>query len=94
MNDDDDSYPESCVTVVSSIFRDMEEFKFVEKERCAKMFSNPKGQSEEGNECYIFTVAWANSVSTDHNNSRLFLSAEMFKKPLWQKVWTQIRLLL
>ena len=27
----------------------MEEFKFVEKERCAKMFSNPKGQSEEGN---------------------------------------------
>ena len=35
----------------------MEEFKFVEKERCAKMFSNPKGQSEEGNERYTFTVA-------------------------------------
>ena len=24
----------------------------------------------------------------------LFSSAEMFKKPLWQAVWTQIRLLL
>ena len=69
----------------------MEEFKFVEKERCAKMFSNPKGQSEEGNEHYTFTVARANSVSTDRNKSRLlFSSAEMFKKPLWQKVWTQI----
>ena len=29
------------------------------------------------------------------NKSRLLLSsAEMFKKPLWQTVWTQIRLLL
>ena len=29
------------------------------------------------------------------NKSRLlFSSAEMFKKPLWQSVWTQIRLLL
>ena len=29
------------------------------------------------------------------NKSRLlFSSAEMFKKPLWQTVWTQIRLLL
>ena len=27
-------------------------------------------------------------------NKRLFSSAEMFKKPLWQTVWTQIRLLL
>ena len=28
----------------------------------------------------------------NRNNSRLlFSSAEMFKKPLWQKVWTQIR---
>ena len=33
---------------------------------------------------------WAN-----HNNSRLILSsAEKFKKPLWQTVWTQNRLLL
>ena len=31
----------------------------------------------------------------DRNKSRLlFSSAEMFKKPLWQTVWTQIRLLL
>ena len=29
------------------------------------------------------------------NKSRvLFSSAEMFKKPLWQTVWTQVRLLL
>ena len=31
----------------------------------------------------------------NRNKSRLlFSSAEMFKKPLWQTVWTQIRLLL
>ena len=39
---------------------------------------------------YVFIPKRAN-----RNNSRLlFSSAEMFKKPLWQKVWTQIRLLL
>ena len=33
--------------------------------------------------------------SNQINKSRLlFSSAEMFKKPLWQSVWTQIRLLL
>ena len=31
----------------------------------------------------------------NRNKSRLlFSSAKMFKKPLWQTVWTQIRLLL
>ena len=37
-----------------------------------------------------------NSVAdTNHNKSRLlFSSAEIFKKPLRQTVWTQIRLLL
>ena len=29
-----------------------------------------------------------------NNSLLLFLSAEMFKKPLWQTVWTQNRLLL
>ena len=34
-------------------------------------------------------------VNLTSNKSRLlFSSAEMFKKPLWQTVWTQIRLLL
>ena len=33
--------------------------------------------------------------NVNHNKSRLlFSSAEMFKKPLWQTAWTQIRLLL
>ena len=33
--------------------------------------------------------------AANRNKSRLiFSSAEMFKKPLWQTVWTQIRLLL
>ena len=36
-----------------------------------------------------------NPYCSNHNKScLLFLSAEMFKKPLWQTVWTQIRLLL
>ena len=36
-----------------------------------------------------------NPSSANHNKSRLLFSyAEMFKKPLWQTVWTQIRLLL
>ena len=35
-----------------------------------------------------------NPLSANRNKSRLlFSSAEMFKKPLWQTVWTQIRLL-
>ena len=34
-------------------------------------------------------------LSADRNKSRLlFSSAEMFKKPLWQTVWNEIRLLL
>ena len=37
----------------------------------------------------------ANPKHASRNNSRLlFSSVEMFKKPLWQTVWTQIRLLL
>ena len=36
-----------------------------------------------------------NPKCAKRNKSRLlFLTAEMFKKPLWQTVWTQIRLLL
>ena len=36
-----------------------------------------------------------NPKSANRNKSRLlFLSGEMFTKPLWQTVWTQIRLLL
>ena len=31
-----------------------------------------------------------NQVITDEVSRLLFLSAEMFKKPLWQTVWTQI----
>ena len=38
---------------------------------------------------------WVNPYSVNRNKSRLLFSpAEMFKKPLWQTVWTQIRLLL
>ena len=36
-----------------------------------------------------------NPLCASRNKSRLlFSSAEMFKKPLWQTVWTQNRLLL
>ena len=36
-----------------------------------------------------------NPLCANRNKSRLlFSSAEMFKKPLWQTVWTQIRLLI
>ena len=34
------------------------------------------------------------SVMLGNKTSLLFSSAETFKKPLWQAVWTQIRLLL
>ena len=40
-----------------------------------------------------FICKHLNPLCANHNKSRLvFSSAEMFKKPLWQKVWTQIRL--
>ena len=34
------------------------------------------------------------ALINSRQKSSAFLSAEMFKKPLWQTVWTQIRLLL
>ena len=41
------------------------------------------------------TEGTLNPYCASRNKSRLlFSSAEMFKKPLWQTVWTQIRLLL
>ena len=45
----------------------------------------------------IVVLMWAefNPKCAGHNKSRLLLSsAEKLKKPLWQTVWTQIRLLL
>ena len=45
--------------------------------------------------CKMITVVNLNPYCTNHNKSCLpFSSAKMFKKPLWQAVWAQIRLLL
>ena len=42
---------------------------------------------------YILVIP-LNQYNCNKKIRLLFLSAEMFKKPLWQTVWTQIRLLL
>ena len=42
---------------------------------------------------YFLPIMTINPLCANRNKScLLFLSAEMFKKPLWQTVWTQIRL--
>ena len=42
---------------------------------------------------YYIMHTWSSKLLTNRNKSRLlFSSAEMFKKPLWQTVKTQIRL--
>ena len=47
-------------------------------------------KDEAKDECRYF-----NPLCANRNKSRLlFSSAKMIKKPLWQAVWTQIRLLL
>ena len=60
----------------------------------------PKGLNADRNGGEQFNMMIKEIMEGKHiifnrNKSRLlFSSAEMFKKPLWQTVWTQIRLLL
>ena len=57
---------------------------------CLEYSSVDNGRFSPSYCIYLF-----NPQCINRNKSRLlFSSAEMFKKPLWQTVWTQIRLLL
>ena len=44
--------------------------------------------------CHLKVIEYALNRPIAKKSRLLFSSAEMFKKPLWQTVWTQIRLLL
>ena len=58
--------------------------------RCMNLYQNRREISNK----YLYPTEWPDNLIKSQEKSSAFSSAEMFKNPLWQTVWTQISLLL
>ena len=68
--------------------------KTEESDEYKRKMESLKNERRRGEKTITEVINSTTIILTLYGRSLLFSSAEIFKKPLWQTVWTQIRLLL